>query len=113
MPADTFPTRLLISAQIRAASVHGVTITVMRKGDPDSGSILLKINRLDGMVELLGQVWMDDERVWTPLQSPSVLAEAEAEALAAEAAENDPDLWIVEVEDKQGRSWFPGKIVDF
>jgi len=32
--------------------------------------------------------------------------------LAAEQASFDPDLWLIEIEDKKGRAWFPGKIVE-
>jgi hypothetical protein len=29
----------------------------------------------------------------------------------ARQADIDPDAWLIEIEDKQGRIWFPGKVV--
>lgn len=112
MTQNLMPTHMLVSAQIRTGAQNGVVITVLRKGDPMSGSILQKINRLDGTVELLCQIWMDEERVWTPAMQPPVTDEKTADAFMAKEADMDPDLWLIEVEDKEGRSWFPGKIVD-
>ena len=108
--SEKLPTHLLVSAQIRTAAQQGIAITIIRKGDPSSGALLLEINRLDGTAEILTQMWMDDERVWTSHGEP--LPEKEADALAAEQASFDPDLWLIEIEDKKGRAWFPGKIVE-
>lgn len=112
MSPNLLPTHMLVTAQIRTAAQNGVAITVLRKGDPMSGSILLKINRLDGNAEVLCQIWMDEERVWTPAHVPPVMPDREADDFLWGEAENDPDLWLIEVEDKEGRSWFPGRIVD-
>jgi len=39
------------------------------------------------------------------------MAENEAEGYLARQAEIDPDCWILEIEDRQGRHWFPGRVV--
>lgn len=112
MSEDDLPTDLWVAAQARAASREGVPVLVVRRGASASGSIILKVNRLDGTSDLYDQVRLDETRVWmkTPRMKP--LPEEEAAAYIARRAEDDPDLWVVEVEDKQGRLWFPGKVVN-
>lgn len=100
-------TDLWLAAHIRRAGQSGVPMIIVRKGDP-SGAILLKVNRLDGTAELFTQMLMDDALAWLP-SGPR--KEAEADAALARQMDEDPDLWVVEVEDKQGRLWLPGKIL--
>lgn len=111
MSEETLPTDLRISAQIRIAAAQGISIMVVHKGDPSSGAISLKINRLDGTAEILSQIRLDGELVWIPSGEGKPLPECEADAYLAQQVEFDPDLWVIEVEDKQGRHWFPEKIV--
>lgn len=77
-----------------------------------NGSILLKINHLDGQAEVLCQIYMDEQRVWTPAHTPSLMKDRQADAFIFQEGEKDPDLWLIEVEDKEGNIWFPGKIID-
>jgi len=109
---DDLPTAFWIAAQIRIAAQSGVPMVIVHKGDATSGSILLKINRLDGTAEILSQVRLDEERVWTPITDKPQMSEAEADAYLTRQIDFDPDVWVVEVEDRQGRSWFPGRIVE-
>jgi len=107
------PTDFMINAQIRIAAREGIPITVRRHGDNSSGTIILKINRLDGTARVLTQVRYDDELVWNPVSRTDPMTEAEADRYLDRQAEIDPDSWLIEIEDKQGRHWFPGRIVSF
>lgn len=111
MPSDRLPVDLVINATIRTAAKEGVPITIVKKGDRSSGSIVLKINRLDGTAHLWSQVRMDEELVWCPLGATDPLPEPEADQLMHKQAAFDPDLWLIEIEDKQARPWFAGKRV--
>ena len=104
-------TDLYVSAHIRTAAREGVPMTVVRKGDPSSGSLILKINLLNGTARVLIEARFDEERVWTPATRTDPMDEREAEAYMARQAEVDPDAWLIEIEDKKGRVWFPGKVV--
>jgi len=108
---DSLPTDLRIAAQIRIAAAQGIPMVIVHKGEPSSGSICLKINRLDGTAEILGQIRIEDELVWTPASNGAPMPEREADAYLAEQCTFDPDLWVVEIEDKAGRHWFPERIV--
>lgn len=108
---DLIPTNLLISAQTRIAAQNGVSMIVLNKGDPSNGAIFLKINRLDGTFEVLSQIRLDEELVWSALGKGEPMTEEQADSYLAKQADFDPDLWIVEIEDREGRPWFPGKVI--
>jgi len=111
MSEDRLPTDFMINAQIRIAAREGVPITVRRHGDNSSGTILLKINRLDGTARVLTQVRYDDELVWSPVSRTDPMSEVEADQYLNRQAEIDPDSWLLEIEDRQGRHWFPGRVL--
>ncbi|HWD29010.1 MAG TPA: DUF1491 family protein [Rhizomicrobium sp.] len=96
---------LLVRATIRRAEVAGAAGFVVRKGIEESGAVILKLNRLDGTVLLLGQARRGDgDLVWTkPLGDWT--DEARATAYLDRQVKFDPDLWIVEIEDRQGRAF--------
>jgi hypothetical protein len=110
MPDYQLPLDLLINAQIRTAASQGVPIVVRRRGDASNGTIVLKINRLDGTARVLTQVRYDDELVWCPVSRTDPMSEAEADRYLDKQADIDPDSWLLEIEDKQGRHWFPGDV---
>ena len=103
----------MISAQIRIAAKAGVPIVVRHRGDDNSGVIVLKINRLDGKARVLTQVRFDEELVWSPVSKTDPMTEAEADSYMDRKTEIDPDSWLLEIEDRQGRHWFPGRVVQF
>lgn len=102
------PVALVIGAQIRTAAQQGIPIVIVRRGDAQSGAILLKINRLDGTAHVLMQARQNGVLVWTPFGKNDPLPETEADQLFMKQADFDPDLWLIEVEDRAGRHWFPG-----
>ena len=111
MSEDMLTTDIMVNAHIRIAAREGIPITVRRRGDNSSGTIVLKINRLDGTADVLTQARYEDERVWSPISRSGPLSEAEADKYLDRQAEIDPDSWLLEIEDRQGRHWFPGRIM--
>ena len=109
---EDLPADFRISAQIRIAAASGIPMMVVHKGHPTAGAIYLKINRLDGTAEVLSEIRNEGQRVWMRT-SDKPMADREADMYLYELTESDPDLWVVEVEDKQGRHWFPEPILDF
>jgi hypothetical protein len=106
------PLALFVSAVTRSAARDGVPVTVTHRGDPNSGTMILKINLLNGTARVLTEIRCDDERVWAPATNEDPMPEAAAEAYLARQAGIDPDVWLIEIEDKKGRLWFPGKVMD-
>jgi hypothetical protein len=108
---EGIPTEMLISAQCRIAAQEGVPVTIVRRGYGSVGTILLKINRLDGTARVLTQMRNGDVVAWSPVGRADPMDEKDADAYLDKQAKIDPDLWIVEIEDRQGRHWFPGKVM--
>jgi hypothetical protein len=93
------------SALIRRAQIAGAFAGVVHKGDVDAGAVLVKVATLDGKARLYGPARNGDgERVWLDLSAGSLgNVEAEVDAYARKRRESDPDLWVIEIEDKDGR----------
>jgi len=96
-------TDLWVGALVRRAEQGGAFATVLRKGDPRAGAVLVKlVNRREGWSRLYAEaVRGDGERVWMrPAGSES---EADLDAYVERARRVDPDLWVVEIDDGRGR----------
>lgn len=93
------------SALIRRAEIGGAFATVARKGDADAGAVLVKVARLDGRARLYAPARNGDgERIWLDLSAGQLGEdERDIDAYVRKRVENDPDLWVLEVEDKNGR----------
>ncbi|CAH1656642.1 conserved hypothetical protein [Hyphomicrobiales bacterium] len=97
-----------VPAYIRRCSVEGAYAVLRRRGAAEAGAVFVKIDPLDGTCALYGPAPQSltgdrpEERFFlqVPLNEASPLAAEEK--LRREIA-FDPDLWIVEVEDRQGR----------
>jgi hypothetical protein len=93
---------LWVKAQIRICEAQGAQAFVLRRGDETAGSVLLKVNRLDGRAFVLEPATgPDGARLWTRLAKAET--EGEADAAIARAVKRDPDLWVIEIEDREGR----------
>ena len=96
-------TDIWVSALIRRAELAGAFAVVARKGDPRAGAVLVKaLDRRAGTARLYAEATKGDgERVW--MQPVPSDAEAELDAYVERARRIDPDLWVVEIDDAQGR----------
>lgn len=102
---------IFVRALIRRVEVAGAQAYVVKKGSEEAGAVFLKISRLDGTCTVLNQATAGDgDRVWArPLGESS--DEAKASAYLEKQQKYDPDLWIVEIEDREGRAFVDEKIV--
>lgn len=102
---------IYVRAVIRRAESGGAQGFVAKKGDEDAGAVFLKINRLDGNCCVLTQARMGaGESVWTRPLGDSC-TEAAADAYLEKQQKYDPDLWIIEIEDRKGRTFVDEKVV--
>jgi hypothetical protein len=101
-----------VSALVRRAQIEGVFAAIARKGDADAGAVLVKVATLDGRARLYAPARVDgEERVWLDLSAGSLGDDEKAvDAYAARRADSDPDLWVVEIEDKKGRTFLTERI---
>ena len=97
-----------VKAYVRRCAVAGVAAYVVRHGDDDAGTIFIRINRLDGSSELFGPAPaglsdLEFDRKWMRRGKANPVSDAEAERMLEREVGFDGDLWIVEVEDRDGR----------
>ncbi|MDK9697807.1 MAG: DUF1491 family protein [Siculibacillus sp.] len=99
---------LWVAALIRRAFAAGATAGVVHHGADEAGAIFVALDRLDGAADLWGPAPQSD---FTETSSGDRRFErlvgrvTRADVLARIASERrfDPDLWLVEVEDRLGR----------
>jgi len=96
-------TDIWVSALIRRAELSGAFGVVARKGDPRAGAVLVKIlNRSDGTARLYSEATrLDGERVW--MQPQLTTEEPDLDRYIERAVRVDPDVWVVEIDDREGR----------
>jgi len=102
---------IYVRALIRRAEVAGAAAFVVRKGSEEAGAIFIKIARLDGTCTVLNQARNGEgELVWAKPLGDSC-PEDKAGDYFARQIKFDPDLWIVEIEDRAGRTFVDEAVV--
>ena len=97
-----------VAAYLRRRHIEGTFAVLRRRGAAEAGAIFVRVDDAQGAT-LYGPAPMSEEappgvdRLFSRLH-----VEAHAEPIALEARLQrelsfDPDLWIVEIEDRQGR----------
>ena len=96
--------KLWVQAAVRTCTAQGIMATVARRGDEDAGAILIKQNLGDGAFRVLSQVrGSDGQAAWMRSTGNDPVDEATADGYIARQVDRDWDLWVVEIEDRQGR----------
>lgn len=94
--------RFWVDAYLGRLRFQDIPAFVVSHGDDTGGAVLVKLNTLDGNAVLYQRAFdlMTGERNWAELSRGS---DADVEASVARQLGFDPDLWVIEVEDRQGR----------
>ncbi|MEL7090130.1 MAG: DUF1491 family protein [Pseudomonadota bacterium] len=100
--APRLTARFWVDAYLARLRFADIPAFVVAHGDDTGGAVLVKLNTLDGAAVLYQRSFdlMSDTRVWAEL---SAGAEADVDAAVARQRGFDPDLWVIEVEDRAGR----------
>lgn len=93
---------LWVQAYLMRCQIEGIPGFVVARGDGTAGAVIVKLNTLDGQAVAYERRFdmMRDVREWAVLSEG---AEAEVDRVLNRARSRDPDLWIIEVEDRAGR----------
>ncbi|MBN9059937.1 MULTISPECIES: DUF1491 family protein [Kaistia] len=99
-----------VAAYIRRVFAEGAFAAVVRRGAEEAGAIFVAIDWLDGTVDLYGpapQTVFDDSRPTDRLftRIGERIDRLELQQRIASETRFDPDIWLVETEDRQGRSF--------
>ena len=108
-----------VAAYLRRCNIQGAFAAVRRRGAEEAGAVFVIINRLDGNAVLYGpaaQSAFDEahpaDRMFTAILGGDAPApEADVETRLAKEIRFDPDIWIVEVEDRAGRNFLDDNVV--
>ena len=112
-PEARLPVHLWIDAQLRPLNDKGVFYYIHQKGDQNTGVILLKLNGLSGQCQLLIQQRdFDDELGWIHALAQEVVEESDADAYIQRTISRDPDIWVIEIEDREMVNPFEGKMIN-
>lgn len=92
-----------VAAYLTRLRLADIPVFVTAKGDATAGAVLVKVATLDGRARAFQRSFdlMADTRVWVVLAEGP---ERDVDAVLARQRARDPDLWVLEVEDKAGRS---------
>ncbi len=105
-------TKMQVMAAVRLCTVRAIPIAIARRGDEDAGTILIKLNRLEHGVTVLAQTRLPQgELAWLRATGEAPVDEAAADAYIARQVQRDPDLWVIEIEDREGRPVFAGRVL--
>ena len=93
---------LWVDALIRRAQIEGAHATVVKKGDARAGTVIVKAyNTSDRTARAYSEAFgQDGDRLWI---QPVTGTESDIDAWIERQRGYDPDLWVVEIEDRQGR----------
>ena len=91
-----------VSAYLTRLRLAAIPAFVVARGDATAGAVLVKLNTLDGHACCYQRSFdlMTGDRTWVVLAEG---AEVDVDLSIRRQRGFDPDLWVIEVEDRQGR----------
>ncbi|KJZ19195.1 DUF1491 family protein [Loktanella sp. S4079] len=91
-----------VSAYLTRLRLSDIPAFVVARGDATAGAVLVKLNSLDGSACCYQRSFdlKTGDRKWVVLVEGD---EVEVDQSIAKQRGFDPDLWVIEVEDRQGR----------
>ncbi len=106
-----------VKAYLRRAMSEGIAGYIAARGDEFAGAIFIHIDGLDGSHWLFGPApagldLSSSERRWVSCFDSSPVSAEQANSYLAQQKKYDPDLWIVELEDRQGRHFLDDQLID-
>ena len=91
-----------VAAYLTRCRLATIPAFIVKKGDQTAGAVIVKLNTLDGQAVCYQRSFdlMSGERRWIVLAEGD---EADVDVSIAKQRGFDPDLWVIEVEDREGR----------
>jgi hypothetical protein len=101
MSAPRLTAEFWVQAYLARLRLADIPAFVTARGDATAGAVAVKVNTLDGAARAFARSYdATGARVWAPLAEGP---EAEVDAALGRQRRYDPDLWVIEVEDRQAR----------
>ena len=94
-------TEIWVAAYLTRLRLATIPAFIVQKGDRTAGAVLVKVNTLDGSARCYQRSFdlMTGDRRWLVLTEGD---EAKVDESVAKQKSFDPDLWVIEIETKDG-----------
>ena len=94
-------TEIWVAAYLTRLRLATIPAFIVQKGDGTAGAVLVKVNTLDGSARCYQRSFdlMTGDRRWVVLAEGD---EATVDESVAKQKSFDPDLWVIEIETKEG-----------
>ncbi|HTV36975.1 MAG TPA: DUF1491 family protein [Xanthobacteraceae bacterium] len=100
-----------VAAYLRRCQIEGMPAVLRRRGAEEAGAVFVRVSRLDGTSDLFGpapqsafDAVVEADRAFSASLAAQPAPDVNVEAYLAREIKFDPDIWIVEVEDRAGRN---------
>lgn len=106
-----------VKAYVRTCNAAGAQAVVARHGDDDAGAIFIKVTAADRSSRIFapapaGLDEATDDRRWVCISGATPIDEREADARLERERRLDSDMWLVEVEERDGRDFLEGWLAE-
>ena len=99
MSGGRLPPRLEVPALLRRAEAQGGFATVLNKGDPEGGALLLVVTSHGRHMAVLERILgISGAYEWRTAGPPETAESAEVASFLAKQRQFDPDLWLIELD---------------
>jgi hypothetical protein len=110
MTGDRLRSNFWVAALRRRAEGAGAYVAIARRGAEEAGAIFVLVDRRDGTLDLYGPAPQSVFGAEGPmdrlfLRLAEGATEGDTRAQMEREIKFDPDLWLIEIEDRAGRSF--------
>ena len=103
MPEPRLAAGIWVSAYLARLGLANIPAYVVAHGDDTAGAVLVKCAHLDGTARLYAREW-DFDSDTRPWQMTGDGPEAQIDETIRRQRGIDPDLWVIEIESREGRT---------
>ena len=96
--------KIWVQAYLKRLEIQNIAAYVTAHGDDHSGSILIKVIKMDGSAQLYQKTFdlQSNKNAWVRILEG---LDMEIDSLLDKQKANDPDLWVVEIESASGQNY--------
>jgi len=108
---ERLPTALWVDAHLQTLTVNGIPYYIVNKGAYASGTVMLKLYAPGQGCKLLQQQRdINGTMGWMALFKGEIVDEPKADEYLRRTTDRDPDVWVIEIEDKAMTNPFEGQV---
>ena len=90
-----------MEAKIRELNAASIPAYILHRGEKTDGVVLAKISDCQGSCRFITQQRnLDGDLEWVNIYSDEIIAEQKADDYISRSLSRDPDLWAIEIENK-------------